>query len=250
MSKSRIYWDNRFADATPVASSTASGDYNVLNVSAFRGYRRYKPATMNARIKVDCGIARPADSLFIWGHDLFTCATAIEVRGSTDNFSTSNVLVHSYTPPSDRPFARVWASQSFRYWALDLNGSIAPTLTVVCLGARLEIPGHLTGDSFDPVARRVVGQTHKNERGQPMGKIVDFEESTQTAVFMGLTWEWLRATWEPAWKAHIASEPVGWHWNAGVDSEPLLVMLGDEFTAPHRASRFADLTFTVEAVRT
>lgn len=245
----RIFWDNRFTDGTVVASSVAAGDYSAANLGAFRTYRRVKPSAIPATFTVDCGVAKAADSLFVHTHDLFTNGNTVEIRGSTDNFSASNVLVHSYTPTSNAAFARTWATQSFRYWRLGVTGGTLPTLTVVVLGSRLELQGILTPDSFDPTSRVFVGTTHKNELGQPMGKIRDFIRSEQTVTMRRVPWEWIRSTWVPAWESHLASEPVGWQWNANVDPEPLFVQLGDAMDTPPSANRFADLSFTLDAVR-
>lgn len=249
MAKPRIFYDNRFADGTPVASSTAAGDFNVLNLIAFRGYRFFKFASLPGTVTIDCGVARPADSLFVWGHDLSSNACTIEVHGSTDNFAASNVVVDTHTPASDRPFARTWTSVSYRYWRALISGGIAPKVAILAVGQKLELPGILTFDSFDPLARRVYGVTHANELGQPMGKILDFHASEQAVALRGLTWAWLRDTWVPAWNLHLATEPVGWQWNAGLDVEPLLAQIGDAMETPHQANGLAGLSFTIDAVR-
>lgn len=48
-----ILYDNRFADATPVASSTAVGDYHVLNLRDWRNFTWWKPASVPATVTVD-----------------------------------------------------------------------------------------------------------------------------------------------------------------------------------------------------
>ena len=86
MQNPKIFHDNRLADGTPVASSTASG-YNVLNLRDFRPYTWWKPDAMPATVTVDSGKPMQADSVFLCGHDLGTQGTVVEVRGSDDNFA-------------------------------------------------------------------------------------------------------------------------------------------------------------------
>jgi hypothetical protein len=57
MAKPRLLYDNRLADAAPVASSTAAGDFNVANLADFRPYTWWKPAAMPATVTVDRGTA-------------------------------------------------------------------------------------------------------------------------------------------------------------------------------------------------
>lgn len=55
MSKPKFLYDSRFDDATPVASSTAAGDFNVLNLRDWRPYTWWKPSAMPATVTVDRG---------------------------------------------------------------------------------------------------------------------------------------------------------------------------------------------------
>jgi hypothetical protein len=88
----KILHDNRLDDATPSASSTASG-YNVLNLRDWRPFTWWKPSSLPATVTVDCGIARAADYAYLYGHTLHDAQVAVEVRGSTDNFAASDVLL-------------------------------------------------------------------------------------------------------------------------------------------------------------
>jgi len=116
MTAPMIVWDNRLADATPVASSTASGA--AINLADFRPYTSWKPTTVPATITVDCVTAHSADSLGLFNHDLFSGRYSVEVRGSTDNFVTSDVLAATYTPTSNSPFITTFTSASYRYWRI------------------------------------------------------------------------------------------------------------------------------------
>jgi len=91
--KPKFLYDNRLNDGTPVASTTATGNYNVLNLLDFRPFTWWKPTSLPATVDVDSGVARAADYALIYGHDLHDAQVAVEVRGSTDNFAASDVLL-------------------------------------------------------------------------------------------------------------------------------------------------------------
>jgi hypothetical protein len=48
----KILYDNRFKDAAPVASSTAVGNFNVLNMTDFRPYTWWKPTALPATVRL------------------------------------------------------------------------------------------------------------------------------------------------------------------------------------------------------
>ena len=111
-----FFYDNRLADATPVASSTYTGNYAAANINDMRPYTWHKFNALPGTYTVDCGLAKAADYALIYGHDLFTNNCYVEVRGSTDNFATSDVLVAYATPTSDAPFLISFSTVSYRYW--------------------------------------------------------------------------------------------------------------------------------------
>src|SRR3990172_8530193 len=84
----KILYDNRLKDATPVASSTAAGDFNVLNLRDWKAFTWWKPQSLPATVTVDCGVARAADYAFVYGHDLVSSHAAIAIEASNDNFAT------------------------------------------------------------------------------------------------------------------------------------------------------------------
>src|SRR3954464_7747325 len=104
MASPKFLYDNRFNDAVPVASTTAAGDFNVLNLLDFRPYTWWKPTALPATVTIDSGSAKAADFAMIYGHDLFTQGATLEIRKSTDNFAANDVLVATKTPTSNDPF--------------------------------------------------------------------------------------------------------------------------------------------------
>ena len=241
-----IAHDNRMADAVPVASSTASGA--AINLSDFRPYTFWKPSVLPANITVDCATEKSADKLCVFNHNLFANGCTIEVRASTDNFAVSDVLLHSYTPTADKAFVRDFDSATYRYWRLRITGATAPTLTVVALGVGLEFP-HGLPYGFDPLARKVFGQTNISEQGLPLGKAVIFEQWAQPLNFSYVPTAWIRATFMPAWKAHLRGNPFLFAWDLTAYPDDIyLVQAGENMKAPLKSPVYSSLSFDVKGV--
>jgi len=241
-----IIWDNRLADAAPVASSTASGA--AINLADFRPYTSWVPSVLPATVTVDGTTAHSVDSLGVFNHTLFTGACTIEVRGSTDNFATSDVLVHSYAPTSNNPFVRSFTSASYRYWRIRITGTTAPALTIVALGVGLPLEQGVPF-GFDPLHRTVFGQTNISEQGLPLGKAVLFEQWSQQVSLGFVTNAWLRATFIPAWKAHLRGNPFLFAFDyVAYPGEVYLVESEGNISMPMVAPDYSGLNFAIKGV--
>lgn len=241
-----IGWDNRFNDAVPVASSTVLGA--AINLADFRPYTSWNPAALPATVTVDCAAAKYADKLCVFNHNLFSNGCTIEVYGSTDNFGASNVLLHTYVPTTNKPFVRDFASASYRYWRIRITGATAPTLTVVALGVGLELPVCLPW-GFDPLARKVFGQTNISEQGLPLGTAVLFEQWVQSLNFQDVDNAWLRATFLPIWKAHLRGKPFLFAFDlTNNPTEIYLVEKDGDLKTPTSIANRSHLQFTVKGV--
>lgn len=242
-------YDNRLDDATPTASTTAAG-YSVLSLREWRPYTAWKPTALPATVTVDCGSAKAADYWAIYEHDLYTQGATIELRGSTDNFAASDVLVDSVTPARDAPFVRFVASVSYRYWRLKITGTTMPTIAIAAIGAKFQIPAYLSS-GFDPVGRQVRGQVNRSELGHPLGRTVMYEAWDEALSFECLSWSWLRADWLTAWRAHLRDEPFLWMWDpVGHPAEVYLVAVKDGFKSPHQPGSYTGLNLSIYAVVT
>ena len=248
MAKPKFLYDNRFKDGAPVASSIASGDYNVANLDDFRPYTWFKPNVLPATVTVDCGVAKAADYAMVYGHNLFSSGATFEVRGSTDNFAASDVLVATITPTSDLPFVLTWNLANYRYWRRRLTGAAVPAIAVAPIGAALVAPVYLEG-TFSPVDRQVHGQTNRNENGHPLGRAVYCESWAESIKLLGVSWAWARTSFLPAWKSHLRGSPFGFIWDSDLYPEDVrLVQAGDRVEIPHRAGSFCDVMIDVEGV--
>lgn len=247
-----ILHDNRLDDGTPAASTTAAG-FSVLNLRDWRPYTWWKPTILPASVTVDCGSAKSADYCLVWGHDLFTQGCTVEVRGSTDNFAASNVLIAGLTPTSNKPFLIQFASASYRYWRLTFTGgAIMPSIAIAVIGTKLMVPAWFE-DGFDPRGRTAKGQFNRSVEGHPLGRITEYEEWSETLKFPLVNgssgWTWLRNNFEPAWTAHLRDEPWVLVWDPdGHPTELMLVVAKDKFSSPHKSGGLMDLDIPVTGV--
>lgn len=242
-----ILYDNRLADAVPLASSTAPG-FEVANLLDWYTFTYWRPATLPADVTVDSGTAKASDYALLWGHDLGTQGATLEVRGSSDNFAGSNVLLASATPADDRPLALHYASQSFRYTRLGLTGAGgAPTIAIAAIGAKLDIPASLR-PPFDPVGRRPMGRTSRSVTGNPLARAILWQEWKASLRFQYLSWDWLRAVWLPAWETHLKNTPFVFSWNRDLYPQELHLASTDDFRGPHQPGSIAELRFDLQGL--
>lgn len=244
----KLLFDSRLDDGTPAASSTATG-YDVLNLRNWRPYDAWQPTALPATVTVDCGSPKASDYWAIYGHDLFTAGCTIQLRGSTDNFSASDVLVDTVTPASNAAFVRHFVSVSYRYWRLRVTGAATmPSIKIAAIGEAFDVPVYMSS-GFDPVGRDPRGLLNRSEEGHPLGRTVQWEEWSQGLQFDWVTWAWLRSDWEPAWESHLRDLPFIFQWDAtGHASEIWLVNIDGGFRAPHVSGGYATLSFNVSGV--
>lgn len=239
--------DNRLLDATPTASTTATG-YNVVNLTDLRPYSFWQPTALPATVTVDCGIATAADFAAICGHDLYDTNCTVEIRASTDNFSASDVLIVKRVPLSNEPFILPFASASYRYWRIKITGTDFPTIAIAIIGVALPLPRrHQIG--FDPTARTAKSMVNRSVGGYPLGKVTAYEEWSQQISIDVVTWAWIRDTWTPAWKAYLRDDPFLYAWDStDHPREVYLVTSGDAFKTPTISGNYAGLEFTLTGV--
>ena len=254
----KFFYDNRLLDAAVSASSTATGNYAPANVNDMRPYTWWQGSAMPANLTVNCGSAKAANYALVYGHDLFTQGATCEVRGSTDNFASSNNLVASNTPADNNPFLIEFGSVSYQYWRLNFTGSTNPSIAIALIGTEFVMPVGLPF-GFDPIGRMASLQANNNENGQPLGKVIDFEQWSQTLKFAGVTQSWMRSTFLPAWKSNLRGQPFVFGWDTGdYPAEIYLCSAGTGsvsggsgapgFTAVHDLPTTGDLVFDINGV--
>lgn len=246
-SKPAFLFDNRLGDATPVASDTAAGDFDVQNLVDFRPFTWWRPATMPATVTVDSAAAAAVDYWLVWGHDLGTQGATIELRKSNDNFAANDVLVDSLAPADDAPFARYVTTADERYWRFRVTGATAPSLAIAAMGSLFEFPEWLE-EGFDPIGREPQGTFNRSVKGLPLGRTTDYELWSQRLDFRRLDRTWIRNTFEPAWASHLRGNPFVFAWDrTGHPADLKLVVTKGGFATPYRSGPKADLQLELEA---
>lgn len=242
-----FYYDNRFKDAAPVASSTAAGDYNVLNLNDWAPFTWWKPNAMPATVTENCGAAKNANYCLVYGHDLFTQGATFELRGSTDNFAASDVLVATKTPTSNKAFLLQFATATYQYWRYRLTGATAPSIAIAAAGMSLALPRRLR-EGFDPLGREPKGQINISADGHPLSTMIDYEEWSEKVSLRNIDSAWLRATFEPAWIAHLRGNPFVFAWDPTDHADELyLVTRKGGFKSPHQAGPYANFDLELRA---
>lgn len=242
MAKPKFLYDNRFNDAAPVASSTAAGDFNVLNLLDFRPFTWWKPVSIPATVTVDSGSAKARDYLLVFGE-----AGTYEARGSTDNFSASNVLLGTLTLTALGLGLITFASASHRYTRLTIPSGSAPAVAIASIGAALEAPVWFE-TSFNPIDREPHGHTNRNEDGHALGTVVSFESGEHDIDLKNVSWSWARDTFLPAWKSHLRGSPFGFIWDSDLPGDVRLVAREGNLSAPHRSGSRCDVRFKVKGL--
>lgn len=203
-----ILWDNRFKDATPVASSTAAGDYNVLNLRDWRPFTWWKPAAIPAHVTTpDLGAPVAADSLFVYGEP-----GIYEARSSTDGFAANNTLRGTVTLNQFGLGFVTWTSVAAQWWRLTVPSGAAPNVAIAAIGAKLEFPRRVLRP-FDALTHQARGQVNESEEGNPLGAVDAFDAWEQPIQFGNIDRGWVSDTFRPAWRAHLKNEPFAFAWD-------------------------------------
>lgn len=245
---SLILYDNRFADGTPVASTAADGDFDAKNINDFRPYTWWQPTVLPATITIDCGPAKAADYCVVYGHDLGAQGATLEVRYSTDNFAADDNLAATITPTDDKPFLLTFTEQTKQYWRITITGTTMPSLAIVAVGSKLELPRRLRL-GFDPLGRTVHGTVNRSDKGQPLGQSVRYEEWSQPLALRNVTWTWLRDTFLVAWDAHLKITPWIFVWDPTDHADEIYhVSSAKGFKAPTKPGQYCDLSLNMKGV--
>ena len=246
----RFLYDDVFTLGTPDASTTDAGNFNVLNLRDNRNYTFWSPAALPATVTVDAGVSTPADYLLVWGHDLFTHAVTIELRGSTDNFIADDNLVVTKTPTDDKPFLIEFASVSFRYWRYNITGAgNTPHIAIAKAGVTLVSDvGMFRG--FDPIGVKIVGRTAVSQRGNSLGKIIEYQEWAENVVLNNLSWTWVHTDFKNAWDTYLKGNPFVFAWNTeDFPDELALVNTKGSYAAKHKVGgQLIDLRFNITGI--
>lgn len=198
-----ILYDNRLADGTVTATTTAAG-YAAANIIDWRAYTFWRSAdTATQYLTVDCGEALAADAVGIHGHNLFSVGATLAVECSSDDFATDvTVASAGALVTSDGPLLRTFAAQTKRYWRIKITTlSAACYIAVAAIGARFTFSESIDGE-FTPAAERFDSDVESSP-GQMLGGVRGFIERSSMVDFEYVTDVWFRGTFMPIWDGHL-----------------------------------------------
>lgn len=248
MSNPILLFDNRFADndgADFEANTTdTSASFNVLNLIDWRPFTWWKPVIDTGIVTKDCGSPALADYALVYAEP-----GTYEFHGSTDNFAVSDDTLCSITIASTGIGIAYFNTVSYRYYRMETDGAGSPAeppaIAIAAIGELFQFPVGMPY-GFDPLGRKVKGTVNRSEGGNPLGRVIEFEEWSASLSFPFVSWDWLRDAWLPAWNAHIRSEPFVFVWEPdNYSDEARLVMIKDDFNADHTNHVHATLQFDI-----
>ena len=105
-------------------------------------------STAAQSIIVNAGVSVPVNALIIDNHNL--AGKALQLRASTDNFVTSDVLIVGWTQADNSNILKRFTLVNYQYWKLViLSGSPAASIGEIYLGVRVQLPKN-PAIPFDP----------------------------------------------------------------------------------------------------
>ncbi len=114
-----------------LTSSSADANFPVTNLQGDYVWKpfRFNAAGTNDSITVDLGSAQSVGFSSIHYHNVDSGVTALQLRRSTDNFASSNILVGTFTVAEPSMYLN-FASVSTGYWGLSFVGTNANPIIV------------------------------------------------------------------------------------------------------------------------
>jgi len=189
MGKPTILYCNYSTSATATPSLVGNGNGSDVLIETEDTY--YAPlATSSFSIVIDVGASTAFDSFAIVG--AYLNGTTVEVRGSTDNFATSDVSISAATAlTSDVNSAwRSFTTGTYRYWKFLFSGHPSNLRVAhVCLVTKLDLPYFETDPdirNFNPTAVQLVSQSGiyigNNQQKSMRDMSLNWGEVTQTEL--------------------------------------------------------------------
>lgn len=211
-----ILADNRFRDATPTATDTATG-YDVAAIADERTYTFWQAAAAGIKyLTVNCGSSKAANAVAVIGHNLYTAGVALSVEYSSNGSDWSEALAGA-TPTTDGAFLRTFTEQTAQYWRVKLaSGSAAPRVAQIVLGQRITVPWPPDGP-YTPYTETVEAETTLGKTGHILGSLVHFKPLAIAPRWREIDRTWTFGTFQAFWDGHASLlRPFFWAWDLEV----------------------------------
>ena len=169
----------RIAHATITRTGTlsASGEQAGFEADAALNpltYEFWKPDVLQATWRIDAGSAVSVDYVGIAAHTLGTVGASVKPQWSADDSAWNDITgISTHVPANDNPILFLFASESHRYWRIEITGTTVPSIGVVFIGVALAMPRPIYG-GHSPIdlSRTTVIRPQISERGQFLGRSI------------------------------------------------------------------------------
>lgn len=215
MSNPVLAYTNLLESASSVAASSEAVGFDVENAFDWLTFDFWKPTgSTSETLTADMGSAAAADYWAVYAHDAHTQGATLQLRGSTDNFSASDVLVDSVAPASGAPIVRTFTSVSYRYWRLVIvGGSAASSIGVFSFGPRLDMPdGMQIGFTPPTMSYNDEVLNSESQGGAFLGRSIVRQGAEGRMQFELMTPAWVRSDWLP-FLEHARIKPFFLSWD-------------------------------------
>lgn len=190
----RLFWNNLIdAAGVGISASSAVSTLPASNLANAARTKVWRTGTSVAAeyVTFDLGSAQACTAAIILAHTLLAGDSLIQVRGSTDNFSASNVLVATFTWASG-PMLIAFGSASYRYWRIAFtkaSAGVARDIGRIFLGTYHETSVQPDYDGYEAAnrdlsisQRSIAGQHYSDQRGAMREFRTDFSGILQTEL--------------------------------------------------------------------
>ncbi len=214
-----ILHDNRFADAAPAASATATG-YDVANLIDGRAYT-YWSAAAAGTFYLSVAAPGSADALGLLGHNFATAGATVQVQSSNDGAAWTDRSPVITPPNGNKAFLQVFPQAIAAHsWRLKIvAATAAPRLAVALLGVRLQFP-FPPESPYIPCVEAPVSEASKSRTGHLLGEVINYTELTINPRFASVARNWALVDYRAFWNSHGRNRlPFFWAWDLDVFPE-------------------------------
>ena len=250
-----LAYSNHFENASSVSASSEATGYPKENAYDWRAYTYWKPTSGTShQLDLDYGSAVSADCVALAFHNLDTLGATVTVHGSTDNFSASDVTVHTVTLNGDAVCFETFTTTSYRYWRINISLGAAgqPYIGAAFIGAKYALPHGLRigyQSIYDNKQDVIVNNIGQN--GNFIGRTLIKQGIQGEIKFEFMTATEMRGNYR-TFIDHARTKPFFFNWNPGTyDADSMFLWLQPKgIRAPHATQSlpYYEATVMVEGV--
>ena len=208
-----MVWENQGANpdinAWAATDTDPGSQYHVDNLLDFRPFTRWKAASSGEKFITGDWTTVPGgnitvDCFAIIGHNLATVAADIYLEQYVGTWVDAGAGKINATADDEIILGLLPTPKTDDSFRLRLDATTAAAeIGVFLLGERLEFPRHLDG-AWDPEGQRIEADQPVSKGGEKLGSTIRYLEHNLTPQWNRLTETWIRNTFMPIWRSHLA----------------------------------------------